>query len=58
MGKLVNPVVESGMREEIQGVKLQQIPSPEALKQFQNTISALPVKYLLHGHGPCLKVFK
>lgn len=58
MGKLVNPVVESEMSEEIQGIKLQQIPSPEALKQFQNTISALPVKYLLPGHGPCLKVFK
>jgi flavorubredoxin len=57
MGKLETPIAESVLNEEIRNIKLQQIPSPGALKQFQDTISALPVKYLMPGHGPCLKVY-
>jgi Uncharacterized flavoproteins len=56
MGKIDQPVAESKLSVEVQSIGLQRIPSPEALKRLQNDISALPVKYIMPGHGPCLKV--
>ncbi|HEX2927860.1 MAG TPA: MBL fold metallo-hydrolase [Ruminiclostridium sp.] len=56
MGKIDKPVAESSLSVEVEGIGLQKVPSPEALKRLQKDISALSVKYIMPGHGPCLKI--
>lgn len=55
-GKLEKPVIAARLDEEVQRISLEQVPSPAAHKRLQETISGLPVKYIMSGHGPCLKV--
>jgi flavorubredoxin len=55
-GKLENAVITSRLDEEVQKISLEQVPSPTAHKLLQETILSLPVKYIMPGHGPCLKV--
>ncbi len=56
-GKIDKPIVDSKIYEEIQNVNLQKVPSQEALERLKKDISALQIKYLMPGHGPCLKLF-
>jgi flavorubredoxin len=44
--------LHSNIEAEINNVTLQQIPSPEALEEIKNTLSALDIKYIACGHGP------
>ena len=55
-GILTQPIVSSQLEEEVQQIQINQVPSPSALKQLQETILSLPVKYIMSGHGPCIKV--
>jgi flavorubredoxin len=49
-------IVRSNWKEEIAGISLQQMPSPTALQSLQQTLLDLPVKFIIPGHGSCLKV--
>jgi flavorubredoxin len=55
-GKLNEPIVDSNLEEEIQKIAAEQIPNFDALKAIQNDIKNLPIKFIIPGHGPCLKV--
>jgi len=56
MGRLEEPVVPSSLKEEVQKIAPDRIPSPDACKAVKEAVLALPVKYILPGHGPCRKV--
>ena len=55
-GNFKDVVVSAIFEDEIQKISLQQVPSPAAHKALQETLINLPVKYVIPGHGPCLKV--
>ena len=55
-GMLNEPIVNSSLEEEIQRILPEQIPSPGALKTLQRNLKNTPVKYIVPGHGPCLRV--
>jgi flavorubredoxin len=55
-GKMNNPIVESDLDQEIQRISSQQIPDSDALKAVQHDLKNLDIKYIIPGHGPCLKV--
>lgn len=55
-GALKDTIVSSNLEDEIQGISSEQIPNPMAYEAIQRTIRNLPVKYIIPGHGPCLKV--
>ncbi len=56
-GKIKKPMENSEINEEIQNINLQKVPSQEALERIKKDLSALQLKYLMPGHGPCLKLF-
>jgi flavorubredoxin len=56
MGKLSDPVINSTLPGELTGIAPHQIPDPAALKSVQGSLMELPVKYIVPGHGPVLKV--
>ena len=55
-GILKEAIVDSNLEEELQRISPGQISSPDALKAVQNNLRSLPVKCIVPGHGPCLKV--
>jgi flavorubredoxin len=55
-GVLKQAIVNSNLEDEIQKILPGQIPNPEALKTLQEKLRHIPVKYIIPGHGPCLKV--
>lgn len=56
MGKVTTAIVASNLKEEIDKIASHQIPSPSTLKAMQEAVSSLPVKYIVPGHGPVLKL--
>lgn len=56
MGVASATPVEADWHQEIRNITPQQIASPEARHTLQQTLSALPVKYVATGHGPFLTV--
>lgn len=56
MGKVNDTVVASSLEDELAKIAAHQIPDPVALKAMQETILNLPVKYIIPGHGPVLKM--
>lgn len=56
MGKLGQTVVSTNLKDEIQKISPEQVPSPEAHKVLTEAILNLPIKYIMPGHGPCKKV--
>ncbi len=56
-GKIDNPIINSNIHEEIKNIDLQKVPSHEALERMKEDISTLQIKYLMPGHGPCVKLF-
>lgn len=55
-GKITEPFVNSNLEDEINKISSDIIPNREALKAIQDDLRNLPIKYILPGHGPCLKV--
>lgn len=55
-GALKDTVVNSSLEEEIQRISSEQIPNPTVCEALQHNIGNIPVKYIIPGHGPCLKV--
>lgn len=55
-GKLAQPVINSNLKDEVQKISLEQVPSPDAYKVLTETILNLPVKYIMPGHGPARKL--
>ncbi|MDS1030496.1 MBL fold metallo-hydrolase [Bacillota bacterium LX-D] len=55
-GKLEQPIISSNLKDEVQKIPLEQVPSPDVHKVLVETILNLPVKYIMPGHGPCKKV--
>lgn len=55
-GRIETPIIDANWKDEIEKISLQQIPSPTALKTLQEALADLPVKYVIPGHGPCLRV--
>jgi flavorubredoxin len=55
-GKLNEAIVNSNLDEEIKGIAPNKIPDPEELKATQNELIKLPIKFIVPGHGPCLRV--
>lgn len=56
MGKLSDSIVASNLEDELAKIASHQIPNPSALKAIQETLLKLPVKYIVPGHGPVLKL--
>jgi flavorubredoxin len=56
MGKLSDSIFASNLKEEINKISPYQISDPSALKAVQETLLKLPVKYIVPGHGPVLKM--
>lgn len=56
MGKVNTSIVDSNLKQEVDKITLQQIPSPAALKALQEIVTTLPIKYIVPGHGPILKL--
>lgn len=56
MGKVVNTVVDSNLKDEVSQIAKHQIPNPSALRTLQNTLSNLSIKYIVPGHGPVLEL--
>lgn len=56
MGKVENSVAPSNLKDELSQIAEHQIPNPAALKTLQDTLSNLPIKYIVPGHGPILKL--
>lgn len=56
-GKIQKPMENSEINEEIKNINLQNVPSQEALERLKKDLLALQLKYLMPGHGPCLKLF-
>lgn len=56
MGKVVNTIVNSNLEDELSQIAEHQIPNPVALVALQNTLSNLPINYIVPGHGPMLKL--
>jgi flavorubredoxin len=56
MGKVSNTVVASSLEDELAKIAPHQIPDPAALKAMQETLLKLPVKYIVPGHGPVIKL--
>jgi flavorubredoxin len=56
MGKISDTVVDSNLGDELAKIAVHQIPDPAALKTMQETLLKLPVKYIVPGHGPVLKM--
>jgi flavorubredoxin len=55
-GALKDIIVSSSLEDEIQRISSEQIPNPMAYEAMQHSIRNIPVKYIIPGHGPCLKV--
>jgi flavorubredoxin len=56
MGKVSEAIANSSLEEELDKIAAHQIPDPAALKTIQETLLKLPVKYIVPGHGPVLKL--
>jgi flavorubredoxin len=56
MGKLSESVVNSTLPVELGKIAPHQIPDPAALKSVKGSLMELPVKYIVPGHGPVLKL--
>jgi len=55
-GRIKSTIENANWQDEIGKVSLQQVPSPEAKEALQDVLNRLPVKYVMPGHGSCLKV--
>jgi flavorubredoxin len=55
-GALRDKIVESRLEDELQGILPSQIPDPEAYRTVQQNIRDIPVKYIIPGHGPCVRL--
>jgi flavorubredoxin len=55
-GVVKEPIINSTLEEEIQNISPQQIPNPAEYTAVQQNLRSIPVKYIIPGHGPCLKV--
>lgn len=55
-GKLNEPFVDANIEEELSCISEEKILNLQSLKATQNNIKNLPVKFIVPGHGPCLKV--
>jgi flavorubredoxin len=55
-GVLKDSVVISTLEEEIQKISPEQIPNPTNYITVQQNLRNIPIKYIIPGHGPCLKV--
>lgn len=56
MGKVTDAIISSSLEEEVNNIAAHQIPDPAEYKTMQETLSKLPVKYIVPGHGPVLKL--
>lgn len=56
MGKVSNAIVDANLKVEVDKIAEHQIPSTASLKTMQEAVSSLPVKYIVPGHGPVLKL--
>ncbi len=55
-GAIKDKIVESRLEDELQSILPVQIPDPEARRTVQQSVRDLPVKYIITGHGPCVRI--
>jgi flavorubredoxin len=55
-GEANGTVIDSSWHDEINNIRLEQVPDPEQLKQLQKNLSQFNPKFVATGHGPCLKL--
>lgn len=49
-------IVDLRLEDELQGILPVQIPDPEAYRTVQQSVRDIPVKYIIPGHGPCVRI--
>lgn len=55
-GPITETLVDARLDDELKNMLPMQIPDPRAYEAVQKSIRDLPVKYIIPGHGPCLRI--
>lgn len=55
-GMVKEALVDARLEDELQNMLPVQIPDPKAYEAVRKNIRELPVKYIIPGHGPCLRI--
>ena len=56
-GEIKDTIINSNWTQENREISIERIPSQTALKNLQETLANFDVKYILPGHGPCIKAY-